>query len=75
MASLHPAQTFASKEDGWKKLYNIYFGFEGCNISKEYAKTIVEGFNGKMVCIKKKIKPFIMLQHVLFQIIPLLFLI
>jgi predicted short-subunit dehydrogenase-like oxidoreductase (DUF2520 family) len=56
VASLHPAQTFASKEDGWKKLYNIYFGFEGCNISKEYAKTIVEGFNGKMVCIKKEDK-------------------
>ncbi|AUG58169.1 Rossmann-like and DUF2520 domain-containing protein [Acetivibrio saccincola] len=55
-ASLHPAQTFASKEDGWKKLYNIYFGFEGCNISKEYAKTIVEGFNGTMVCIEKEDK-------------------
>lgn len=56
IASLHPAQTFASKEDGWRKLYNIYFGFEGCSISKKYANTIVEGFNGTMVCIKKQDK-------------------
>lgn len=55
-ASLHPAQTFAEKEDGWKRIYNIYFGFEGCNISKEHAKTIVEHFNGTMVYINKQDK-------------------
>lgn len=55
-ASLHPVQTFAEKKDGWKRLYNIHFGFEGCNISKEYAKTIIKHFNGTMVCIKKQDK-------------------
>ncbi|MDQ2087556.1 F420-dependent NADP oxidoreductase [Herbivorax sp. ANBcel31] len=55
-ASLHPVQTFAGKAEGWKRLYNIYFGFEGCNISKEYANTIVECFNGTMLCIKKEDK-------------------
>jgi len=28
--SLHPIQSVADKDSGWKKLYNIYYGFEGC---------------------------------------------
>ncbi|MFZ5989274.1 MAG: Rossmann-like and DUF2520 domain-containing protein [Bacillota bacterium] len=55
--SLHPVQTFADKENGWKCLYNIYYGFEGCEKARECAQDIIKTFNGSIIYIKKEDKP------------------
>lgn len=55
--SLHPIQTFADRENGWKGLEGIYFGFEGCTEAKEHAGKIVEMLGGHMLVVEKKDKP------------------
>lgn len=55
--SLHPIQTFADKEMGWRGLYGIYYGFEGCKEALESIKTVVLAFKGKILNINKEDKP------------------
>lgn len=54
--SFHPIQTFADRDNGWQKLYNCFFGFEGCGKAGEYAKTIVDRLNGRLILIRKEQK-------------------
>lgn len=56
-ASFHPIQTFAEKKDGWKGLYNIYFGFEGSKEAESCAERIVQSLSGKILHINEKDKP------------------
>ena len=51
-ASLHPIQTFADRENGWRALEGIYFGFEGSDTAKEIALALVQCLNGRMLEIK-----------------------
>lgn len=55
--SLHPIQSIADKDDGWKKLYNIYYGFEGCEEAEKQALNVVKSFEGSLIKIKKQDKP------------------
>lgn len=55
--SLHPIQTFASKEDGWKGMHGIFFGYEGSAGAREKALQLVEILNGKLLDIKSEAKP------------------
>lgn len=55
--SFHPIQTFADRENGWEKLYDCFFGFEGCNEAGECAETIVGRLNGRLIFISKEHKP------------------
>ncbi|NLP13702.1 MAG: DUF2520 domain-containing protein [Clostridium sp.] len=57
VGSLHPVQTFADRENGWRKLYNIYYGFEGCDKARDIALGIIKAFDGKIIHIDKKDKP------------------
>ncbi|NMB34314.1 MAG: DUF2520 domain-containing protein [Clostridium sp.] len=57
IASLHPAQTFADKENGWKGLYDIYYGFEGCKEAEDNILKIVKAFRGKIVHVDRGDKP------------------
>lgn len=54
--SLHPIQTFASKEDGWKGLTGIFFGYEGCLRAREKALQMVDILNGTLLDIKPEAK-------------------
>ncbi len=54
--SLHPAQTFADRQNGWKGLYNICFGFEGTAAAKVIAGRIVDDLGGRMLVISKEDK-------------------
>ncbi|MEN2774456.1 Rossmann-like and DUF2520 domain-containing protein [Acetivibrio clariflavus] len=54
--SFHPIQTFADRDNGWKKLFNCFFGFEGCIEAKKYAEAIVEKLEGKLILIEKEQK-------------------
>ncbi|MCX7841681.1 MAG: DUF2520 domain-containing protein [Clostridia bacterium] len=54
--SLHPVQTFADRENGWKGLDGIYFGFEGCNEAKRVSEEIVKAFGGNMIIVDKEDK-------------------
>jgi predicted short-subunit dehydrogenase-like oxidoreductase (DUF2520 family) len=56
VGSLHPIQTFANKENGWKGLNDIYFGFEGSDIAKLFAEEIVKALNSRMLIIDKDSK-------------------
>lgn len=49
--SLHPLQTFANKEDGWKSLFGICFAFDGGCQSKEIAEYIANRFEGQMFLV------------------------
>lgn len=55
--SLHPIQTFAGKEDGWKGMYGIYFGYEGSVKAGEKALQLVKMLNGTLLDIKSEAKP------------------
>jgi len=55
-ASIHPIQTFADKDNGWQKLYNCFFGFEGCIEAKKHVETIVGKLDGKIISIKREQK-------------------
>lgn len=54
---LHPIQTFADRENGWKGLYNIYFGFEGSTEVRSKCEHIVNLFESKTITIEKGDKP------------------
>ncbi|MCX7710105.1 MAG: DUF2520 domain-containing protein [Clostridia bacterium] len=56
-ASMHPLQTFADLEDGWKGLNNIYFGFEGSIEAQQIAENIADCFNSKLLVMDKGQKP------------------
>jgi len=55
--SLHPAQTFPDRENSWKSMFNIYFGYEGSEEAKKYASDIVKSLNGKMLMLTAESKP------------------
>lgn len=55
--SLHPIQTFADRENGWKGLDGIYFGFEGSDGAEAVARRVVEAFNGSMIRVEREGKP------------------
>ena len=55
--SLHPIQTFASKEDGWKGMSGIFFGYEGCARAREKALRLVNILDGTLLDIKPEAKP------------------
>jgi len=55
--SLHPIQTFADRENGWKDVENIYFGFEGCKEAQKCAEALVKALKADMLIIEKKNKP------------------
>lgn len=57
IASLHPIQTFGDKQNGWEKLKGIYFGFEGCNKSKEIITPLIKKLGSFLIKIKKEDKP------------------
>ncbi len=54
--SLHPVQTFADRENGWKGLYDIYFGFEGTAAAAMIAGRIADDLGGRMLVISKQNK-------------------
>ena len=55
--SLHPIQTFADRQEGWRGLYNIYFGFEGSHEAQKAAEIIVKAFCGQLLLIDSDAKP------------------
>lgn len=55
--SLHPVQTFANKEDGWKGMYGIYFGYEGMPEAREKAEYLVKALDGALLNLKPEAKP------------------
>lgn len=55
--SLHPMQTFADRLEGWRGLYNIYYGFEGSFEAQRAAEIIVKAFNGQLLLIDSEAKP------------------
>lgn len=55
--SLHPIQTFADRSEGWKGLYDIYYGFEGSHAAQKKAVAILEAFNGQILVIDSEAKP------------------
>lgn len=57
VGSLHPLQTFADKENGWRGMESIYFGFEGCKEALLCAKEIMGLLNGSMLMLDKESKP------------------
>jgi len=57
IGTLHPAQTFPEKENSWKSMFSIYFGYEGSTEARKCAKTIVEKLGGIMLDLKAETKP------------------
>lgn len=55
--SLHPIQSFAAREDGWKAMEGIFFGFEGMPEAREKAAALVEALKGTILDIKAEAKP------------------
>ncbi len=55
--SLHPAQTYPDRENSWKNMFNICFGFEGSVDAGKNASLIVERLNGTMLVLKADTKP------------------
>ncbi len=54
--SLHPIQTFADREEGWRGLFNIYFGFEGCQAARGMAEAVAKALEGRLLDIKSEDK-------------------
>ncbi len=54
--SFHPIQTFADRDTGWQKLFNCFFGFEGCSGTIKFVETIVEKLNGRIIPISREQK-------------------
>lgn len=54
--SFHPIQTFADRDNAWQKLFNCYFGFEGCSEAKKYVEIILDKLNGRIIPIKREQK-------------------
>jgi predicted short-subunit dehydrogenase-like oxidoreductase (DUF2520 family) len=57
IGSLHPIQSFADKENGWKGLYGIYYGYEGSKSARALCEQIVRNFKGKILDIAANDKP------------------
>lgn len=55
--SLHPIQTFADRENGWKGLTRIYSGFEGSTDARILAKDLIDVLDGTLLDIKPEAKP------------------
>jgi len=55
--SLHPIQTFSDRENTWKGMFNIYFGFEGSPEAGCAASKIVGILDGQLLMIKSETKP------------------
>jgi len=55
--SLHPIQTFADRTEGWRGLYNIYYGYEGSYEAQKAAESIVKAFSGQLLLIDSGAKP------------------
>jgi predicted short-subunit dehydrogenase-like oxidoreductase (DUF2520 family) len=51
--SLHPLQTFADRENGWKGLYGSYFGYEGSDGALPAVQAVKECFNGSLLWMKQ----------------------
>jgi Uncharacterized conserved protein len=57
IGSLHPIQTFADRENGWRSMYGIWFGYEGSSEASLKALEIVKLLDGSMLQINKEAKP------------------
>jgi len=57
VGSLHPIQSFADRENGWRGLYGIYYGYEGSKSARALCERIVRGFEGEMLEIPADDKP------------------
>ena len=55
--SLHPIQTFASRDDGWKGMHGIFFGYEGSAEAREKALCLVKTLNCTLLDIRSDAKP------------------
>jgi predicted short-subunit dehydrogenase-like oxidoreductase (DUF2520 family) len=55
--SLHPAQTFPDRENSWRNLHNIYFGFEGSKEAEEASSILAESLDGTLLRIEAEAKP------------------
>jgi len=55
-ASIHPVQSFADKDNGWRCLYNICYGFEGEETAYGVARMLFDRFNGTIAIIGKENK-------------------
>jgi len=55
--SLHPIQTFASRDEGWKRMQGIFFGYEGSAEAREKALCLVKPLNGTLLDIRPEAKP------------------
>ena len=55
--SLHPLQSFASTNEALINLPGSYFFYEGQKAGIEIAQELVKAFNGKMIIIKRELKP------------------
>ncbi len=54
--SLHPIQTFAGRQEGWKGMEGICFGFEGSSQARACGDEIARAFNGTMLEIESSSK-------------------
>ena len=55
--SLHPIQSFATREDGWKGMQGIAFGYEGMPEARDKASILVKALKGTLLDIKTETKP------------------
>jgi predicted short-subunit dehydrogenase-like oxidoreductase (DUF2520 family) len=55
-ASVHPIQSFAGKDDDWKKLQNIYFGIEGDSEAVKKAAEIIKNLKSHQIIIPRELK-------------------
>ncbi|MDP4091805.1 MAG: DUF2520 domain-containing protein [Bacillota bacterium] len=54
--SLHPLQTFADRENSWKALFGIYFGFEGDNEAESISRIVVKSLDSEIIDLNKQDK-------------------
>lgn len=54
--SLHPLQTFADRQEGWRGLYGICYTFEGVRDALPAAEAISRCFGGSLLTIRKEDK-------------------
>lgn len=55
--SFHPVQTFADRENSWKSMFGIWFGYEGSDEASVYASKMADVFDGCIINIKPEAKP------------------
>ena len=56
LASLHPVQTFSGAGNDWKRLFDIYFGFEGYRPVLTRLRPLVKKMGGEVFIIPKRHK-------------------